>query len=111
MLIDAIIGHLVGAFLLQNDLLALNKKKSTLICAIHCGIWTACVCAFGGLGWLAAVILFATHFTQDRTNVVTWWMDLIDQKQFRTGACAPWSAIVVDQSWHIVTIWAVVRFL
>ena len=35
MLLDAIIGNLVGDYLLQNDYLALGKKKSSAICAVH----------------------------------------------------------------------------
>ncbi len=30
---------------------------------------------------------------------------------FLTGPCAPWSGIVVDNVWHILTIWAVWKFL
>lgn len=117
----AIIGHLVGDYLLQNDWMALNKKKSSFRCAVHCLIWTACVVGFAG--WynptpaegcrylISAILLFLTHFAQDRTNIIAWWMDLIGQKQFRTGMCAPWSIIVVDNVWHIVTIWAVWKFI
>lgn len=108
----AIIGHLVGDYLLQNDWMALYKKQSDFRCAVHCAIWTACVC--GAVGWSAPVvigILFATHYAQDRTQVVAWWMDAIGQKQFRTGMCAPWSTIVVDNVWHILTIALVARFL
>jgi hypothetical protein len=34
-------------------------------------------------------------------------MDLVGQKSFRTGVCAPWSSIVVDNVWHIVAIWVI----
>lgn len=114
----AIVGHLVGDYLLQNDWMALNKKSSSLHCAVHCAIWTACVCL--AAGWMPAntynqitaqFILFALHFAQDRTQVIAWWMDTIGQKKFRTGPCAPWSIIVVDNVWHIVTIALVARWL
>lgn len=114
-LIGAIVGHLVGDYLLQNDWMALHKKSSSVRCAIHCAIWATSVCAFAG--WFGAtsiavwLVLFATHFAQDRTNVVVRWMDWVGQKQFRTGICAPWSSIVVDNVWHIVTIYAVWRWL
>ncbi len=111
MLIDAIVGHLVGDYLLQNDVLALNKKRCSFHCLVHCLIWTACVCVFGGIGAVGAVILFVTHFIQDRTNIISMYMDAVGQKSFRTGACAPWAAIVVDNVFHIVTIWAVCKFL
>lgn len=116
-LLGGIIGHLVGDYLLQNDWMALQKKQSSFRCAVHCAIWTAAVCFFGRVGqftvnlWLVVAILFVTHFIQDRTQIIARYMDAIGQKQFRTGPCAPWSIIVVDNVWHIVTIWAVWRFV
>lgn len=116
-LLLAIIGHLVGDYLLQNDWMALNKKKDSVPCFVHCTLWATSVFLFAG--WfhsqpkyaLAFLILWATHFFQDHTNVISWWMDLIGQHQFRIGPCAPWSMIVVDNVWHIVTLWAVWKFL
>lgn len=111
-MIEALVGHLVGDYLAQNDWMALNKKKSTLHCAVHCAIWTLCVMAFAG--WWSvpvAAVLFATHFAQDRTGVIRWYMSVVGQEQFATGVCSPWSIIVVDNVWHIVTIWAVWRFM
>ena len=110
--LNAIIGHLVGDYLLQNDWMALNKKQSTLHCAIHCLIWTICVClATQCTNPVIVAILFASHFLQDRTQVVAWYMDAVGQKSFRTGSCAPWSAIVVDNVFHILTIWFLFRYL
>ncbi len=105
-MISALVGHLVGDYLVQNDWMALNKKKSMPHCAVHCAIWTACVVLFASWPLWTAIPLFVTHFIQDRTPIIAWWMDLVGQKQFRTGICAPWSTIVVDNVWHIVTIWA-----
>jgi hypothetical protein len=118
-LLLAIIGHLVGDYLLQNDWMAMHKKEFPVRCSIHAIIWSLCVVLFSGWwnsvhGWkgcLLGFILVTTHYIQDRTNIISWWMDLIGQNQFRTGPCAPWSTIVVDNVWHIVTIWAVWRFL
>lgn len=118
-LLCALIGHLVGDYLLQNDWMALSKKSfyGSLHCCVHCLLWTASVMLFAG--WFSLtekslaiwVVLFFTHYFQDRTNIIEWWMDAIGQKQFRTGPCAPWSMIVVDNVWHIVTIWAVWRWI
>lgn len=117
-LASAIVGHLVGDYLLQNDWQALNKKTDAHICALQASLWTLSVGVFSGWlflqnwrGLLIAVILYGSHFVQDHTNIVTWWMDFIGQKQFRTGPCAPWSTIVVDNVWHILTIWLVWRFV
>lgn len=111
-MISALVGHLVGDYLLQNDVQALNKKrpglKGMFCCVLHCAIWTASVCAFSRWFDVASVsVLFGSHFLQDRTNVVRWYMTAIGQEAFATGSCSPWSIIVVDNVFHVVTIWAV----
>lgn len=112
-LVLAIIGHLVGDYLLQNDWMALNKKQRSLPCAVHCTLWTASVCCFAG--WTSLVViaaLFTLHFIQDRTTIVLFWMTRVNrQPKFTQPPMAPWSLIVVDNVWHIVEIWAVWRFL
>lgn len=110
-MISALVGHLVGDYLLQNDWMALNKKTSTFHCVIHCVIWTACVVLAAAWPLWTVVPLFVTHFIQDRTNIITWWMDTVGQKKFRTGACAPWSSIAVDNTFHILTIWFIWNYL
>lgn len=135
-LTSAIIGHLVGDYLLQTDWMALNKKKRVWPCFVHCWIWAMVVMAFAGWHSLTLQksqlifgILLTTHFIQDHTNVVSWWMRLKwkDQSKFMESdrlflgshecdasiipGLGPWSIIVVDNVWHIVTIWCVWRFL
>ena len=109
----AIIGHLVGDYLLQTDWMAQNKKLRSWPCLAHCFVWTVCVGAFSGLGPAALGFLFACHFIQDRTHIVKWWMTLRwkDQTGFTQAPFAPWSLIVVDNVWHLVQLWAAVRFL
>lgn len=105
MLTYAIVGHLVGDYLLQNDWMALGKKRSTPICAIHCLLWTAAVMiASGWWAWWVPLALFLPHFAQDRTNVVKWWMGRIGQGAFLQPPMSPWSIIVVDNVWHIVAL-------
>ena len=107
-LASTIVGHLVGDYLLQNDWMALNKRKSSFPCAVHCVLWSMSVCLFAGWGgFVIPVVLFVTHFIQDRTNIIQWWMGVNNQKQFASGPCSPWSIIVVDNVWHIVVIYFV----
>lgn len=111
-MVDALVGHLVGDYLIQNDWMALNKKQSSIHCAVHCTLWTLAVCLFAGwFHWLPATVLFVTHFAQDRTKIINWYMAAMGQQKFASGPCAPWSIIVVDNVWHVVTIWAVDRWL
>ncbi len=116
-LLLAIIGHLVGYYILQNDFHALNKKasgcKGLIACTIHATLWTLAVVLFAGWPIIgcSTAILFATHWVQDRTGIIMWWMTKVNgQTKFATGPCAPWSIIVVDNVWHIVAIWAVWKF-
>jgi hypothetical protein len=109
--IDAFVGNLVGDYLLQNDWMATNKKQSSFVCAIHCAVWTICVMLFSGWPLWVAAPLFVSHFVQDRTNIIARYMDALGQKAFRTGVCAPWSCIAVDNVWHIVTLWALSKVI
>lgn len=126
-LASAIVGHLVGDYLIQNDWMALNKKSSSLVCALHAAIWTVCVCLFAcwplqGTWWVGTLV-FLPHFIQDRFSLIVLWMRLIGQKRFMkcdefdltdmrvVPGLGPWSVIVVDNVWHIVAIWLVWRFV
>ena len=107
-LLLAIIGHLVGDYLLQNDWMALNKKKWWLPLVVHCTLWTISVCVFSGWFRISVIVfLWMTHVIQDSTEIVRWWMEMIGQHQFRTGPCSPWSTIVVDNVWHILALFVV----
>jgi Protein of unknown function (DUF3307) len=86
----AIVGHLVGDYLLQNDWQASGKKRSSWICAIHCLIWTFWVVLFAGwYSWpvdtktiIVPLVLFTTHFLQDRWGFIKWYMLKMGQEKF-----------------------------
>jgi hypothetical protein len=98
-----IFAHLAGDYLLQTDWMALNKKQSSLVCAVH-------VCSymmpffFCGFKWWQLAFIAAQHFAQDRTNFVVWLMKMKGSEQFATGPCSPWSIIVTDNIIHILFI-------
>lgn len=113
-LVFAIIGHLVGDYLVQNDWLANGKKKSSLICAAHCLLWTLAVMTFAGLQWdhlWVFAVLFVTHFIQDRGPLVRKYMHLMGQDGFAGPPLGPWSIIAVDNVWHLVTLAIVARII
>ena len=133
MLAFAIIGHLVGDYILQNDSCAYNKNwthsrlsiagidpvewsrimwHSTAVCALHCLLWTASVCLFTGWWsvWWVPVVLFFTHFAQDRTTFVRWWMGKVGLEGFAKNL-GPWSVILVDNTMHLMVIAAVARII
>lgn len=110
-LLLAIIGHLIGDYLVQTDWMAINKKTRSWPCAVHCAIWTAVVCRLADWGWIPAAVLFVAHFAQDRTNVIRWYIRVMKGEAFAQPPLAPWSIIVVDNVWHIVSLWAVWRWI
>lgn len=108
----AIVGHLVGDYLLQNDWQAQGKKKSSLICAIHCSLWTLSVVTFAGWWkWWVIGVLFATHFIQDRGPLIRKFMHLNDQDGFAGAPLGPWSIIAVDNVFHIVTLAIIAKII
>ena len=112
-IIGAIIGHFVGDFLLQDGRMARLKRTDSLVCAWHCSIWTMAVCTFSEC-WALPVIslLWVSHFFLDRSRFVEWFMDNTGKRGFRTHPMfVPWSAIVHDQTWHMVSIWLIWRFV
>ena len=98
-----IFAHLVGDYLLQNDKMALNKKKSDLWCSIHvvCYMVPFVLC---GLAWWQFLLIAAQHYLVDRTQFVAWFMKAKGQEQFATGLCFPWSQIVMDNILHVLWI-------
>lgn len=111
MLAEAIVGHLVGDYLLQNDWMALNKKNKLWICLIHATIWTSCVFLFSGMtiGLVGLAILFLTHIIQDHTLLIQHYMKFVGQEKFMKDLY-PWAGIVVDNVWHIVIIFWVIKY-
>jgi hypothetical protein len=106
----ALLGHLVGDYLFQTDWMAENKKSQSLPCFIHSVVWAGCVILFTGWGWIPFIFLTVIHFIQDRTYIVRNWMRLIGQDHFATGLYAPWSIVIVDNTFHLLQIWLVWKF-
>lgn len=100
-----LVAHLVGDYLLQNDWMAQNKKARSWPCFVHVAIYTLIVAIF--TGWPLAIlgVVFVTHFIQDRTRLVNFYMAAIGQDRFAEPPMAPWSLIVVDNVLHIVVLY------
>lgn len=97
------IAHLIGDYLWQNDWMAQNKKKRTLPCLVHVALYTLAIFIFTSWPWWALVIVAVTHFIQDRTTIVNWYMRGIGQKSFAENM-GPWSVIIVDNVFHLVLL-------
>lgn len=79
---ELLLGHMVGDYLLQNNWMALNKHKSTLIgwatCTTHCSLYTVAVCVFTG-GWLThwPWVVFASHLLIDKFSLGEVYLRLV----------------------------------
>lgn len=108
-----LILHLVGDYLLQNDWLALNKKKKEslglLTCTIHCILYSLPFFIIGN--WLQVSIIFITHFLIDRWYFVKWYMNTVGQKEFAKPPCAPWSIFFVDNTFHLICNYMALTFI
>lgn len=101
-----LMGHLIGDYLLQNDWMALNKKKASWPCFVHVLLYTLTIWLATRWHWQAIAIVFVTHFAQDRTDFVAWFMRIKGQAKFAQPPMAPWSIIVVDNVLHLCVLWA-----
>lgn len=105
-----IIAHLVGDFLLQNDLMQ-TKTRNSAMCALHVAIYSVPFLFIWGFCnwplWVLALIL-AEHWAQDRFGLHIKWMRLYGQT---TPDRWPAGPLCVDQSMHLAFIAAASFFL
>ena len=84
-MIEMLLGHLTGDYLLQNEWMAMNKSKNTLngwiAALVHCLLYTLAVCLFMwnfDLIWIATV--FASHFFIDKFGLAEYYMHYVKGK-------------------------------
>jgi Protein of unknown function (DUF3307) len=69
-----LILHGIGDYFIQNDWMALNKKKKgwegELACQIHCITYSLPFLFIGS--WYAMLCIYVTHYAIDRTNIVAY---------------------------------------
>ncbi|HLF91585.1 MAG TPA: DUF3307 domain-containing protein [Anaerolineales bacterium] len=99
------IAHLVGDFLLQNEWMAMNKRKSSFVCLMHVLVYMLPL-FLTHLNWWQLLLIGATHFLQDRTDFVFWWV-----RSYKRVPKEHWGIIplLVDQGFHILTIEVVIQ--
>jgi Protein of unknown function (DUF3307) len=112
-----LIGHLVGDFIFQSDQIARNKTDRWPWMLGHLAVYMVVITAVV-LGyalthplppWLVVAALLwilATHMVLDRRAFTQWWMRLMRMEPDRL-----WLAIVVDQTFHLVTLAIVAQTL
>lgn len=106
-----IMAHFVGDYLLQNDWMAMNKKKSNIACTIHVVLYM--------LPWLFTEVTFAQfylifiqHWLQDRTKFISWWCRMMGSFQLELKKDSlPWGHFIVDNVFHILWVLFVLEFI
>lgn len=126
--ITAFLGHFVGDYLFQTKYMALNKSESGWsgfkTCSLHVLVYTAVVCLFlwRADGWLVAAI-FLPHWIIDRWSLASVWLKILKGRTFESAylsrdkyrefdiAFTSLVYAVVDNTFHLLGLWLVIKFL
>lgn len=96
--------HFIGDYIIQNHWMSTNKKKKGfegfMACLIHCMSYSIPFLLIGSLP--AVVVIFATHFAIDRTNVVAWFI------AFKNGVSHIWNAGFPDDTPTWLSVWLLI---
>lgn len=113
--------HLLGDYIIQNDWMALNKKKVTwkgeLACQIHCITYSLPFLFW--YSWEAVSLIYVTHYIIDRTNIIAWFISFkngvfhIENFGFskeRPFVITIWLYIIIDNVFHIFCNYGAIYF-
>ena len=107
-----LILHLIGDYLIQNDWMALNKKrtgiKGMLACQVHCITYAVPFLLIANI-W-QVFFIYVGHYMIDRWNFVTWFlskrnscgMDNFGYGGNRPSFIAFWLNVITDNSFHLI---------
>ena len=125
--IRALLGHLIGDYLLQPKNMAVGKSvsswKGTGKCTLHALIYTAAVCL---MLWTSSpavwTLVLVPHWAIDRWSLATGWLRLIKGRTLETAYSSrdmfrefdiAFTALVyavVDNTFHLLCLWLVIKF-
>ena len=108
---NALAGHMLGDWLLQNRWLARMKRAHWWGMVLHCAIVTVAVAAFTGWWDIRGALVFVSHFLVDWLGLgKDWWPRLLDQGNPDNSEPAPaWLGLMMDQALHIVSLALIAR--
>lgn len=73
---EQLLLHLFGDYIIQNDWMAMNKKKwslkGELACQIHCILYSIPFLAI--TDWKHVLLIYLSHYLLDRTNIIGWFL-------------------------------------
>lgn len=122
MTMEQLLLHALGDYIIQNDWMALNKKKrgwlGLFACLLHCALYALPFLLI--VSPLQVALIFASHFVIDRWRIVDWFLavrnGVFHIKNFGFGEERPhfitvWLYIITDNIIHIAGNWAIIEFL
>ena len=106
-----VMAHLIGDYILQNDWMAINKKKNSIICFIHVFLYMVPF-VFTSLTLVQILLIGIQHFIQDRTAVIKWFCKITGKFQSENNNNGlPWGHFIVDNIFHAIWIMLVIEFI
>lgn len=90
------IAHFIGDFILQNEWMAVNKKRNSFACLVHV-IAYLMPFLFCQLEWWQIALIGIQHFAQDRTGFILWWVQTLKRVPKEYWGQIP---LYVDQAFH-----------
>ena len=124
----ALLGHLVGDYLLQTKHMALHKSTSgwtgVLTCTFHVAVYTAAMCVFWWtINPLIIALVSVPHWIIDRWSLASPWLKLIRGRTFEAAfnstdkyrefdiAFTSIVYTVTDNTIHLICLWLVIKFV
>jgi hypothetical protein len=86
------------------------SRRADITCTVHCFFYTLAVwaCSYWWMPWWGLSVCFLIHWPIDRFRLAKWWMvNVSGQKLFAEGPLAPWSIVVVDNTFHLLTLFLI----
>ena len=119
---EQLLLHLFGDFVVQNDWMAMNKKKKGwngfLACFVHTLTYSLPFLLI--TNWLAFLVIWWTHFIIDRTKIIDhfikWKNRAPDIKNFgfhheRPLFVSVWIYIFVDNTFHLIINYLAIKYI
>ncbi|MCK5542350.1 MAG: DUF3307 domain-containing protein [Desulfobacterales bacterium] len=102
-----IYAHLIGDYLFQNDWMAENKKKNSVICLVHVFAYMTPF-IFTQLNEIQLLLIAGQHYAQDRTNFVAWFCKKTNK--FQNDYSKFFGHVIIDNVIHILWMATVANY-
>lgn len=107
-----LLAHFIGDYILQNDWMAIGKKKSNFICFIHIAFYMLPF-IFTSVTPIQFILIGTQHYVQDRSKFIAWFCSVTGKFQSEVGNknTLPWGHFIVDNIFHVIWIMFVIKFI